>query len=332
MRLKGLLGAAGGAVLAVGVAAGGPAGATPRDSASVYGDTLTVDGGRGADTIVLRVAANNANIVEVDFGGDGTADASFDRATFTRIEVLGGSGADNITIATGLVLAANALSVDGGSGADVINGGTGSEILDGGRGADLVDGNGGVDTSNLGSGNDVFRWDPGDGSDVVDGRSGYDTMDFNGAPGAEVMSLAPNGGRSVFLRSPGNIRMDMDSVEALDLDALGGVDAVTVEDMSGTGMRLAEVDLSANGSGSGGDQAADTVTVNGTGGADDIRVETDAPGVVVEGLRAETAVAGSEADRDILKVNSLGGNDDVDVDDDVAGLIQVLVDLGTGQL
>ena len=67
------------------------------------------------------------------------------------------------------------------------------------------------------------------------------------------MSLSPNGERSLFLRSPGNVRMDMNGVERLDLTALGGAIAVTVDDMSGTDFRRAVVDLSAPTGGADGD-------------------------------------------------------------------------------
>ena len=55
------------------------------------------------------------------------------------------------------------------------------------------------------------------------------------------MSLSPEGGRAIFLRDVANIRMDMDNVERLDLTALGSNDDVTVDDMSGTDFRQADV-------------------------------------------------------------------------------------------
>jgi hypothetical protein len=129
----------------------------------------------------------------------------------------------------------------------------------------------------------------------------------------------------VFLRDVANIRMDMDNVERLDLTALGGTDEVTVNDMSGTDFRDAEVSLAA--ATGGGDAAVDTVIVNGTNDADDIRVETDGAGVTVDGLQTETAISGNEP-TDVLQVRALGGDDDVDVANGVAAVIQVAVDLG----
>jgi RTX calcium-binding nonapeptide repeat (4 copies) len=322
------------AALTFGLAAGmaglaGPAGASTRTSASVSNDTLTVTGSRASDSLALRLASGDPNTLEVDFGDDGTAEHSFDRSTFSSIDVFLRSGHDRFRVdQVNGAFADEELTVDGGTGNDVLDGGDGVEQLYGGSGRDAVDGNRGNDTGDLGSGHDSFRWDPGDGSDVVEGRSGTDTLDFNGAAAAENMRLSPNGRRSLFFRDVGNISMDMDDVERLDLAALAGVDTVTVEDMSGTDLRHALVDLS--GPAGGGDGEADTVTVNGTNRRDNVDVEADDGVVEIDGLRPSVDIAGSETS-DRLQVNTLGGNDDVDVDDAALGLIDVTVDLGTGQ-
>ena len=327
-RLVGLA-AASAAALALGVMAGGPAGATSRTSASVHGDTLTVTGSSRGESLALRLAAGDPNTLQVDFGDDGSAEHSFDRSTFSSIEVFLRSGSDRFRVdQVNGAFADEALTVSGGSGNDTLDGGDGVELFKGGSGRDAVDGNRGNDTGELGSGSDTFRWDPGDGSDVVEGRSGTDTLDFNGANVAENMSLTPNGGRSLFLRDIANIRMDMDGVERLDLTALGGPDTVTVEDMTGTDFRKADVDLSA--ATGGGDGVADTVTVNGTNRRDNVDVEADGSTVEVDGLKTTTNITGSET-IDLLQVNTLGGDDDVDVEQAARDLIGVNVDLGAGQ-
>jgi hypothetical protein len=319
------------AALAFGLAgatAASPAGATPRGSARVANDTLIVTGTSGNDRIALRLAAGDTNTMQVDLNDDGTAEHSFDRTTFSQILVFTRSGNDQYRVDQTNGVIDEPATVDGGSGNDTMNGGDGIELFLGGSGKDAVDGNRANDTGELGSGNDSFRWDPGDGSDVVEGRSGTDTLDFNGAGANETMSLSPNGGRSLFLRDVANIRMDMDGVERLDLTALGGTDLVTVDDMTGTDFRRADVDLS--GPTGGGDAQADIVTVNGTPRADRIDIETDGARVDVEGLRTDVRIAGSET-IDLLQVRTLDGNDRVDVDDDVSALIGVAVDLGAGQ-
>jgi hypothetical protein len=320
------------AALAIGLAAAGPANpaaATRSPSARVANDTLTVTGTSHSDRIALRLAAGATGTLQVDLNDDGIAEHSFDRASFSRIEVFARSGSDQFRVDQSNGIIDEPATVQGGSGNDTLNGGDAIELFIGGSGNDAVDGNRGNDTAELGSGTDTFRWDPGDGSDVVEGRSGRDTLDFNGAGVNENMSLSPNGGRSLFLRDAGTIRMDMDGVERLDLTALGGADTFTVQDMSGTDFRRADVDLS--GPAGGGDTQDDIVTVNGTDRRDRIDVETDGARVDVEGLKTEVRIAGSEVS-DRLQVNGLGGNDDVDVDQAVLALIGVAVDLGSGQL
>ena len=313
------------AMLAVGLATAGPAAAAT--SASVSNDILTVNGGNGDDRIALRLAAGAPGTLEVDFGDDGSAEHSFDRATFSRIDVLAGGGNDQFRVdQVNGAFADEALTVDGGSGNDTLDGGNGAELLIGGDGQDAVDGNRGDDTALLGIGQDSFRWDPGDGSDVVEGDKGTDTLDFNGAAADEIMSLSPNGERSLFLRNLANIRMDMNGVERLDLDALGGADTVTINDMTGTDFIRADVDLS--GPTGVADGAADTVTVNATEQADKIDVKAAGTGVMVRGLRATTVVSGSEP-IDKLQVDALTGNDKVTVSPGVSALIDVSVHLGS---
>jgi Ca2+-binding RTX toxin-like protein len=319
------LGLAATACLAVGLATTGSAAASPSaGTSSVSSDVLTVTGTSHADQVALRLAAGDPTTLEVDFGDDGSADQTFSRVTFSRIEVALRSGDDRFRIDQGNgPFADEAVTVDAAAGDDSVLGGDGNEIVLGGRGDDSFDGNRGVDTAVFGPGTDSFTWDPGDGSDAIDGGKGQDTLVFNGSALAEVMSLSANGSSSVFRRDLGTIRMDMTDVEVLDLAALGGADAVTVDDMTGTGFRQANVDL-------GGDGSADIVTVNGTERADTVAVEADGGRVDVAGLTTNTRIVGGEvADR--VLVNTLGGRDAVHLDDD-SSLIDVTVDLGAGQL
>jgi hypothetical protein len=334
------LGLAAASALALGLATAGPAAAsspdtTPAGYSSSYGtavvahDTLTIVGTRHNDKLALRLAAGQPATLQVDFGDDGSAERSFDRGTFTKINVflLRGNDTFRIDQANG-AFADEALTVDGGSGNDTLNGGDGADLFFGGGGNDVVEGEKGNDTAHLGSGNDTFGWDPGDGSDIVEGDSGYDTLDFDGAAVNEVMSLSANGHRSLFLRDVANIRMDMNNVEALDLTALGGTDTVTVNDMTGTDFRQADIDLS--GPNGGGDGAADVVTVNGTENADRIKVEAHNSEVNVKGLQTETHIKGAEP-IDKLQINALGGADSVKVDDAAKAIMAVSVDFGSGQ-
>ena len=134
-------------------------------------------------------------------------------------------------------------TINGGDGNDTIAGGNGIETLVGGNGNDTIDGNGGNDLARMGTGDDTFVWDPGDGSDVVEGQRGADTMLFNGAAGAEHFDLSANGNRLKFFRDVGNITMDTDGVERIDVNALGGADVVTINDLTGTDVTSVNVDL-----------------------------------------------------------------------------------------
>jgi hypothetical protein len=322
-------GLAAGAAAALGLAAvatAGPAGATQSPSASVAYDTLTVQGTNASDLLALRLHAGTPGVLDVDFGDEGSAEFSFDRATFSRIDVFLRAGDDQFRVdQTNGAFPDEALTVSGGSGRDTMNGGDGAEVFDGGSGADSVDGNKGNDTAYLGSGADTFTWDPGDGSDIVEGQSGFDTLRFNGAGIAlENMFLTPNGSRALFHRDQANINMDMNGVEHLDLNALGGVDTVRIDDMSGTDFRRVDVDLG------GADGAGDVLTVNGSANDDRARVIADDGTVAVNGLTPQTRITGSEV-TDKLQINTLDGNDRVNVNGDVFGLILPVVDLGAGQ-
>jgi len=169
-------------------------------------------------------------------------------------------------------------------------------------------------------------------SDDVDGGGGPDTLRFDGSPGSEIMSLSAVGQRAVFLRQPGNVVMNLDRVESLDLRALGGVDDITVNDVTGTSMRFANVDLSAAGNGGAGDLLADPVTVNGTNGGDVVDVVGQGTQVDVSGLQPETRITGTDPALDHLQVNTLDGNDQVTVDQSALALIGETTDLGPGQI
>jgi Ca2+-binding RTX toxin-like protein len=310
-------------------AAGAASAAPPAGSSSVANDTLTIIGTPGADRLALRLAAGDANTLDVDFGDDGSADQTFNRTTFSRINVLLRSGDDQFRVdQVNGPFADEAVTVLAEGGDDTVLGGDGNDLVLGGSGNDTFDGNRGVDTALFGPGKDTFIWDPGDGSDALDGGAGSDSLVFNGANGNETMSLAANGSSSVFRRDPGAIRMDMTRVEVLDLVALGGVDTITVDDMSGTSFRQADIDLSsAQGAG---DRQPDVVIVNGTDDDDHVDVGADGAAVDVSGAAVDTQIIGGET-IDGLQINSLGGNDTVNIDDAVNALINVRVDLGSDQ-
>jgi Ca2+-binding RTX toxin-like protein len=210
--------------------------------------------------------------------------------------------------------------------ADVIDAGGGDDVIDSSGGNDVVTGGRGNDVAILGSGNDTFIWNPLDGSDTVVGQGGFDTLVFNGSNAAENIDIAANGERATLFRNVGNVTMDLDGVERIELAALGGADNVVVNDLSGTGVKQVAIDLGAQ---SGGDGQPDTVIVNATPGNNRITVAGGGGSVIVNGLPAQVTIGGAEA-IDLLVINGLAGNDTVDASALAAGVIGLTIDGGSG--
>src|SRR5262249_24290722 len=157
------------------------------------------------------------------------------------------------------------------------------------------------------NGNDTFIWNPGDGSDTIEGQAGTDTLVFNGANVNERMDISANGERARLTRDVGNITMDLHGIERLQINALGGADSITVNDLTGTDATRVAIDLAGTAGSGQGDGAADSVTVNGTAGDDHITVVSSGASVVVNGLAAEVTIAGAEGANDSLTINGLAG-------------------------
>jgi Ca2+-binding RTX toxin-like protein len=221
-------------------------------------------------------------------GGDAAGDI------FGSIENLIGTGFADILIGDG--------------GANVMSGGVGSDTFDAGGGNDVVTGGDGDDTILLGAGIDTFIWNPGDDNDLVEGQGDFDTLDFNGANVAENISIFANGGRAVFTRNVANVTMDLNDVEAVNFDAFGGADNITINDMSGTDVTNIRIDLGLLGVGDG---QVDTIIINATNG-DDVVLVTGANGsITVTGLATRIDILNFEA-QDRLIINSLAGDDVID--------------------
>jgi hypothetical protein len=289
---------------------------------------LTIEGTKASEKIALRLQAGQPGVLQVDVGDDSSADFNFQRSKIAKITVNARTGNDLVRIdeANGVFTDSIPTTINGGDGNDTIAGGKGIETLLGGRGNDSIDGNGGNDLALLGADADTFVWDPGDGSDTVEGQAGADTMLFNGANIAERVDLSANGHRLKFFRDAGNITMDTNGVERIDFNALGGADAVTVNDLTGTDVSRVNVDLAGTLGGAAGDGQPDRVVVNATNGNDTIDVSGDAEVVKVSGLAATTEILHSEVANDRLEINSLAGRDTVGSAGLAAGAIQFFLD------
>src|SRR5262245_38428718 len=265
-------------------------------------------GNFGIDLTAEKVQVNG-------LGGDDEATGSAGLAPLTSLELNGGTGADHLV---------------GGDGADVINGGDDNDSLDGAGGNDRVSGDRGNDLMHGGDGDDTLVWNNGDGTDDNEGDAGIDTSEVNGAGQGDAFTITPNGAHARFDRTnlvPFGIDI---ATEAVQVNALGGDDTLSVA--PGTGALLA---VNANG-GSGNDtlvgaEEADSFfggpgddvldgglgadlldgqdgndTLQARDGAGDLvrggpgfdAARTDAPGVdIVDGVESldATAVAGAKA-------------------------------------
>jgi Ca2+-binding RTX toxin-like protein len=126
---------------------------------------------------------------------------------------------------------------------------------------------------------------------------------------SERLEASANGTRVRFTRDIASIVMDLNGIENLQLQTLGGTDTVTVDDLSGTDMTNVNVDLAASGGVD--DGAIDNVVVNATSGDDFVTVAGAGGNLNVAGLRAAVAITGGSAGpaTDVLTVNGLPGND-----------------------
>jgi Ca2+-binding RTX toxin-like protein len=299
-------------------------------------DTDLNEGGAGADNVEVNggggpeLFSTTANGTRVRFDRLDPAPFSVDIGTSENL-ILNANGGDDSFSATGNLTALIKITVDGGAGNDTILGSNGVDFLRGGDGNDFVDGQQGNDVAFLGAGDDTFQWDPGDGSDVVEGQDGTDTMLFNGSSGAEIFEASANGQRLLFTRNLGNIVMDTNDMEVVDLNALGNTDTVIVNDLSGTDVVEINPNLAGVIGGTAGDAQPDTVIVNGTNGDDIIDVFGAGTSASVVGLPAQVNITNSEGANDNLVINALGGDDAVTATTLPAGVIKLTVDGGAGE-
>jgi Ca2+-binding RTX toxin-like protein len=284
-------------------------------------DTVIVSGTNAADDIQI-VGAN------IDYAVSGLAAlVNVHNSEATDQLVVNARGGDDHISAVALPATTVTLTIDGGTGNDTILGGNGNDVLIGGNGSDFVDGNRGNDTVLLGAGNDTFQWDPGDGSDVVEGQDGTDVLLFNGANINERIDISANGTRALLSRDVAGITMDLNGIEQINLNVLGGADTITVNDMSGTNVNRVNIDLTGVIGDHTDDTLTDTVIVNGTQGADTVNVKDTSAGVKVTGLAAVVSIATPEAN-DLLIINALAGADTVNAAGLAAGVIGLQINGG----
>ena len=111
-------------------------------------------------------------------------------------------------------------------------------------------------------------------------------------------------------------------MEQVNVNALGGADTVTTNDLTGTGVTRVNVDLGA------GDGQPDHVVVNGTNAADAIKVAGSNGNATVTGLATVVSVKNAEPANDTLTVNALAGADTVDASGLAASAIKLEINGG----
>ena len=290
----------------------------PNGGGDGAADSVTVNGTNAAvgDLIVI---AGDAGGVTVS-GLQATVNMSFQEQANDRLTINGLAGDD--------VLNASSLKADGIQ--LTMNGGLGADLFLGSQGDDLINGGDGDDTALMGAGDDVFVWNPGDDNDTVEGQDGVDTLLFNGANIAENIDISANGGRALFTRNIANVTMDLNDVEHIDFNALGGADNIVVNDLSGTDVTEVNINLAGTPGGSAGDNQPDTITINATNGDDVIQIVGDANGVTILGLATTVNISGFDAANDRIIINGLAGDDVIEASGLAAGFIQLTANGGNG--
>ena len=276
---------------------------------SVSGDTLSVIGDGAADSITVRAPSPTT----IDVNG-----FDFNRATFSKIAIRSGAGADTIRIVDAL---SEPVTIESGAGADTVLGGPGAETIAAGDDADSVHPGGGDDTVLLGAGDDSLV--QGDGFDQVEGEAGTDTLRAVGTGESEEFTLQSNGAKLRVARDTGPTT-DAATFEGLEVNAAGGPDLIDVGDLSPTGVRDLSADLGFV------DGARDQIHVQGTDGFNNVAIRPLSGALRVDGLAARIQIENARASDDRLTVFGRGGLDLMDASNDAGTMIALTLDGGPG--
>ena len=274
-------------------------------------DTDLNEGGEGNDQVEVIGASGAeeftaaANGTRVRFDRVNPAPFSIDIGTSENLTLTANAGDDRFS-ATGNLAALIKVTVDGGDGQDTILGTNGLDVFLGGGGNDFIDGQQGNDVALMGAGDDTFQWDPGDGNDILEGQADRDTMVFNGSNVAERIEVLANGGRVLFTRDVASVVMDLNDLEKVVLNALGGADNTVVRDLSGTDVTDVVTNLASTSGGP--DLAADTVRVEATNGDDVVEHTGSVSSQQVSGLSARVSVTSAEP-IDRVQIAAQNGDD-----------------------
>jgi Ca2+-binding RTX toxin-like protein len=281
---------------------------------------IVADAGDGDDSITVRGGAIPVNLSV----GPGNDTLVYDGTG--NVVINGGDGNDIITVRTSGTATLNGDAgndqitfngtgtgtLNGGDGDDVLFGSSGNNTINGGNGNDDIYGNGGVDIIDGGNGDDrIFLTFAGLGSTVTAGN-GSDELTLTATGGNDNVTFDVfNSGLRIDAGAPGIITTT--GLETLKFDAGVGRDTLTFRDLKGSGLVNANINL---GLASPGDGSADTISFDGTSGADTFTGSIARSGGVVSGLQlVETGGAtyviqnAVRSEGDTLIINGLGGDD-----------------------
>ncbi|MEL6896597.1 MAG: hypothetical protein AAFP90_10875, partial [Planctomycetota bacterium] len=324
--------------------AGGAGNDTVSISGTDFDDSLTIDEVAGAHTIAINaggptnlLATSDFELLDVSTGrGD---DAVTTSGNVVGLQVALGDGDDTLNAMAQLtpVIAMGGAGNDNLIGSDPVDGDSVSDILYGGPGDDRIEGGRGRDQFFGGDGNDYFVWVAGDGSDLMEGGAGQaDQLVFIANDGDTVLQVygggvfandlggffpgqtVNNAARAIFELNAGQVFLNTGDVESIEIDALGGVDNIVinnqVDTMSAagnpisTGTDLAPTALQSveifPGLGN------DNVEFHGTAGDDDIDAALQGAAITVEGLPVLATINGPEA-TDTMFIHGQEGDDNL---------------------
>ncbi len=259
---------------------------------------VTIDGD-GIERVVFRALGGADTVTVNDLGGTAVKDVSVDLSAITG--TLGDSQADTVLVA--------------GSDRDDVVTVTTSE------GRDMV----------LGLSATVTVLGAGEGLDqlVVDGRVGSDVVHVVGSDNDDAVFLFSANSRLGVLRTFSTLGLSFQGAEHLVVHALGGADTLVVNDLSGTGVLEADLDLSGT-TPAVSDGQADTIAIVGSDAADALELSGSKDRIEVRSPTTTVALIASDPLEDALLIRGGDGDDVVNAADLEAGPIRLTLEGGRG--
>ena len=307
-----------------------------NDAISYFGSgSATLTGGNGDDFLEVGDQVTGPVVLNGGNGDDFLVDDITTTTTPLGITMIGGGGND---------------SIYGGSGNDTIYGDqvsgevTSSDpaVADG---SDDINGGGGIDTVSAGGNDDVIKVNmPATATPSISGGSGHDFLVVTATTGNDNLTVESGGSNTVRIRQTiGAGTITASGIEELDIDLAAGADQLFINPLAGTGVALVAVNAGQIVTNTGQfqlisdpdnpnglvkqpivtiapDNAADTITINGSSGADNFSVTGVDP--VNDRMTDVRVVHAGDADvlitkqirneGDRLVIDGQGGNDRLD--------------------